>query len=308
MRFSSQFTRGASSSAAFVATIVQAGCGGGGPTQPVAATPEMIAFTFYGEPIEFSRIAVIGSDGTGFRQLTNSSSSNDASPAWSPDRSRIAFTSNRDGDFEVYVMNADGTEAVRLTASEGNDTAPAWSPDGTQIAFTSQRDGNPEVYVMNADGSNQRRLTTDPDYDGRPRWSPDVRRIAFGWYDLTIGSAQSSAVYVMNADGSDRRKLAAPGPVAGGGEWSPDGSRLAVSLLDAGDYDLAILPLDGTPATVITSGPDSDFSPAWSPDGTRLVFRRTGLPSGRLHTANADGSNVRLLPTPAGLLFDPAWR
>ena len=85
--------------------------------------------------------------------------SSDFYPAWSPDGTKIAFTSDRDGIPKIYVMNADGTNQTRITDNPASDEAPAWSPDGSKIAFTSDRDGNPEIYVMNADGTDQTRLT-----------------------------------------------------------------------------------------------------------------------------------------------------
>ena len=77
----------------------------------------------------------------------------------STDGTKIAFVSNRDGNYEIYVMNSDGTGQTRLTHDPGEDTWPVWSPDGRRIAFASDRDGNYEIYVMNADGTNQTRLT-----------------------------------------------------------------------------------------------------------------------------------------------------
>ena len=94
------------------------------------------------------------------------------SPAWSPDGSRIAFMSDRDGNFEIYVMNADGSGPTRLTKNPESDAYPVWSADGSRIAFQSERDGNYEVYVMNADGSRQTNLTDNPAGDGNPTWSP----------------------------------------------------------------------------------------------------------------------------------------
>lgn len=83
---------------------------------------------------------------------------------------KIAFTSNRDGNYEIYVMDADGTNPTRLTTSPGNDTFPAFSSDGTKIAFHSTRDGNGEIYVMDAEGGNPTRLTTDTAVDVWPSW------------------------------------------------------------------------------------------------------------------------------------------
>jgi Tol biopolymer transport system component len=76
----------------------------------------------------------------------------DTNPAWSPDRTKIAFTSTRDGNPEIYVMNADGTSRTRLTFTSAFEDDPSWSPDGTKITFWSSRDGNPEIYIMNANG------------------------------------------------------------------------------------------------------------------------------------------------------------
>ena len=89
-----------------------------------------------------------------------------------PTQRLIAFTSDRDGNFEVYVMNADGTSQRLLTSNPAIDCCPVWSPDGLFIAFASDRDGNFEVYVMNADGTGQRRLTNSPAFDGPGAWQP----------------------------------------------------------------------------------------------------------------------------------------
>ena len=103
--------------------------------------------------------------------ITNSTA-NDTFPAWSPDGTKIAFQSDRDGNTNIYVMNTDGTGQVSLTNSPANDSSSTWSPDGTKIAFQSDRDGNSEIYVMNFDGSGQSRLTNNAATDGDPAWSP----------------------------------------------------------------------------------------------------------------------------------------
>ena len=104
-------------------------------------------------------------------QLTSTPGGTDREPAWSPDGSRIAFVSDRDGDDEIYVMNADGSGQIRLTTSAGLDLWPAWSPDGSQIAFDSHRDGNIQIYVMNVDGSGQLPITRDAWNDMMPSWA-----------------------------------------------------------------------------------------------------------------------------------------
>ena len=92
-------------------------------------------------------------------------------PAWSPDGSKLAFWSNRDGNPEIYVVNRDGTGMRRLTNHPENDSTPTWSPTGNQIAFTSNRSGNLEVYSMNPDGSGVRNVTQNPARDFVPDWT-----------------------------------------------------------------------------------------------------------------------------------------
>lgn len=94
-----------------------------------------------------------------------------ASPAQLDD-TKIAFTSERDGNREIYVMDADGGNPVNLTHNKAKDNSPSWSPDGTQIAFSSDRDGNFEIYIMNADGSSPINLTKNLASDTAPSWSP----------------------------------------------------------------------------------------------------------------------------------------
>ena len=105
----------------------------------------------------------MNADGSGQGWLTLTAAR--GRPAWSPNGRRIAFASLRDGNSEVYVMNADGSRQRNLTRNPAEDFFPAWSPNGRRIAFASLRDGNSEVYAMNADGSGQRNLTRDPAED-----------------------------------------------------------------------------------------------------------------------------------------------
>ena len=114
------------------------------------------------------------------RRLTDASG-NDSSPSWSPDGRSIAFTSDRDGNREIYVMDANGDNLQNLTNDSSQDRSPSWSPDGRSIVFTSDRvgGGNYEIYVMDANGDNVRRLTDHPAEDRAPSWSPDGRHITF---------------------------------------------------------------------------------------------------------------------------------
>ena len=162
-----------------------------------------------------SNIAVINLDGTAFKQLTHEASARSIRPDWSPDGRKIAFARGPNGNEQIYVMNADGSNVVRLTDpdSGGNANAPDWSPDGRRIVFQSNRDStdqtnqarNHEIYVMNADGSDQRRLTTYPLQDEDPDWSPDGLMIAFE----RASKPGIDQVFVMTADGGQPTPLTA---------------------------------------------------------------------------------------------------
>ena len=115
---------------------------------------------------------------------------------------RIAFFTDRDGNEEIYVMDADGGNPTNLTNNPSDDCCLAWSIIGSKIAFSSDRDGNSEVYVMDADGSNPTRLTDEPAFDGFVSWSPEGSGIAF-----TSSRDGNPEIYVMDTDGSNPTRL-----------------------------------------------------------------------------------------------------
>jgi len=153
-----------------------AGCGAGGGGLPGGHSK----IAFYGwdtlNGVYNTDIYVMNSNGTGQMNITNNEA-DDRHPSWSPDGGKIAFASQRDGNYEVYTMNADGSGTIRLTTNAAADYEPTWSPDGSRIAFESGRDGVPnwEIYVMNADGTGQRNLTNNPTPSRDPAWSPELR-------------------------------------------------------------------------------------------------------------------------------------
>ena len=144
-------------------------------------------------------------------------------------QAQIAFASQRDGNAEIYVMDADGGNLRRLTNNRHDDYSPSWSPDGKRIAFVSERDGHvidgrptSEIYVMEADGSNQQRLTNNPFDDGEPSWSPDGKRIVFssqrdGHFENKF--AITHEIYVMEADGGNLQNLTNNPDADGGPAW-----------------------------------------------------------------------------------------
>ncbi len=134
-----------------------------------------ILFTSRRDPGNDGEAWVMYADGSNQHQITPDNSSPDGYFAWSPDGSKIAFVSRRDGNWEVYVMNIDGSNQVRLTNNNADDWYPKWSPDSNRLVFYSDRDSNNEIYVMNADGTNQTRLTDNPAFDSLAVWGgPEI--------------------------------------------------------------------------------------------------------------------------------------
>ena len=127
---------------------------------------------FKGESGLTSEIYVMDADGGNQQRLTENRK-NDQDPSWSPNSERIAFASDRKGDwenFEIYVIDIDGGNQQKLTENRVYDKWPSWSPDGKRIAFYSLRDGNAEIYVMDADGGNPQNLTGHTGSDASPAW------------------------------------------------------------------------------------------------------------------------------------------
>ena len=222
-------------------------------------------------------------------QLTDNSARDNVSE-WSPDGSRIAFNSDRDGDYEIYVMNADGSGVIQLTDNLDYDGGPVWSPDGSRIAFNSDRDGDYEIYVMNADGSGVIQLTDNFDSDRDPAWSPDGSRIAFN-----SNRDWGFQIYVMNADGSGVIQLtdnSANSALDLAPAWSPDGSKIAFRSDRDGDYDIYVMNADGSGVIKLTDNFDRDGGQVWSPDGSRIAFHSDRDWGYQIYVMNADGSGV----------------
>jgi Tol biopolymer transport system component len=227
---------------------------------------------------------------------------------------KIAFTSNKDRNVEIYVMNADGGNQIRLTNNDAFDGDPAWSPDGSRIVFTSTRDGNEEIYVMNANGTNQTRLTNNSALDRTPAWSPDGSEIVFA----SNRDGATFDIFVMTANGTSQRNISRTGGTADlqDPDWSPDGSKIACSqaLVQNGGalglYGVMVMNADGSNQTRLSADGNIDITPRWSPNGTKIIFasnRSGNLGSFEVFTMSPNGSNQLRIINNANENSRPAW-
>ena len=187
----------------------------------------------------------------------------DEYPACSPDGRKIAFASNRGVTRDLYVMDSDGNNVVRLTRDNFYEARASWSPDGTKIAFSNFRIvvGNSEIYAMDADGDNEINLTKHKMHDVRPSWSPDGGKIAFN--SRRLGRYH---IYVMTAEGKELEQLTQEGS-----NRSPvdvlDGTKIAFESNRDGDYNIYLMDTNGRNAVKLTRTPPGidNVSPSWPP-------------------------------------------
>ena len=198
---------------------------------------------------------------------------------------KIAFVSDRDDNFEIYIMNVDGSGVTRLTNSPAYEMSPCFSPDGSKVAFFSERDGNREIYIMNVDGSGVTRLTNNPGDDFFPTFSPDGSKIIFV-YDYE-GFCE---IYIMDVDGSDEVNLTNNPANDFAPCFSPDGSKIAFVSDRDDNFEIYIMNVDGSGERRLTDNPEGDGHPCFSPDGSKIAFVSDRNGNEEIYIMNADGS------------------
>ena len=248
-----------------------------------------------------AHLAALGAVATGAFSLSGCGGGASAAPGvpnppTNTNLNRIAFSSNRAGDFEIYTMNPDGSDVQRVTSAAGDDTKPAWSRDKTKLAFASERDGNSEIYVVPiANGKPngpEQRITNDAAFDGAPSWNPDGTQLVFESDRATRNStdaitALERAIYVVDTtDKNVRRITQHPGFTDQNPSWSPQGNLIVLQSNDADfskfrpqapDHLFTVEPTGQNFKQLTFGGRNQDRTPSWDASGTKILYEFFGV-------------------------------
>ena len=223
----------------------------------------------------------------GSGEFVTRNGSNEGRPSWSPDGRTIAYGSDRDGDWDIYlapIADADNPLLNLTAGSPADDRNPRWSPDGTRIAFESDRDGDVDVYLAATDGSAVTAVAPDAATERLGDWAPDSSRLVFssdraGGFDLYVVAASVGAPSRITSAQGDETNAA----------WSPDGSTIAFSSNRDGDTDVYAVRPDGAEERRLTNNASEDLVQDWQP------LRDTRPPAVRaLPSTGVRGRDVRL--------------
>ncbi len=304
--------------AVFAAAVGAASLGPGAPAG-AEAFPGVNGLIAYSSEVAvtggvgFDLFAVDPADSDAPIPLTDESTLG-SDPAWSPDGTRIAFTSTSTSGRDIAILDRRDGSVRRLTDDPGDEYEPTWSPDGSQIAFASNRDntdGTYDIHVIPTNSPNRQstNLTKEPGADDdAPSWSPDGTQIVF-----VRERGGNPNLVVMSADGSAPSSITDNDSSNTGPSWSPDGRHIAFASVPANSslQDILVMRADGSasPNNLTQSPTSRDYQPAWSPDGERIAFtsNRDGNPD-IFTMAATDGSDVRGVANSQAAEFGAAWR
>ena len=247
------------------------------------------------------RIALMDSDGTNLRYLTQGKS-NVTTPRFSPSGNQLVYTGMLARKPRVFVVDI-ATGAERLLVPGGAITfAPRVSPDGRQIVVSWAQGGNTDIFIVGANGGTPRRLTSAPGADTSPSFSPDGSKIVFE--SERSGTQQH---FVMDADGSGQRRISFGGGRSASPVWSPKGNLIAFTRIGGGGFRIGVMDASGGGERLLTHA-WQDEGPSWAPNGQFILFHRTAQGSGNatLYAVPISGGAPRRMPTPQGG-SDPSW-
>jgi TolB protein len=250
--------------------------------------------------------------------------------------SEIAFTSDRSGAKEIWVMDYDGASQRRITSHRSTSMSPAWSPKGESLAYTSFFNGPPGIYLAEIGNGRKRPIVTSGSFNISPSFAPDGRRIAFarsiegnieiftsdldgggqrrltnssgidtnpawspkgGEIAFTSSRAGNPEIYLMDSEGANQRRISFEGTYNDGAAWSPEGDLIAYTSRRDGQFQIAVTNVVTLETRVITSGPGESQSPTFSPDGRKIAFTSRRDGKNQIYVMDLDGGNVRQLTT-----------
>lgn len=211
-----------------------------------------------------------------------------AYPRWGANN-KIIFQSNRDGRWQIYSMNEDGSQQMNLSRSSSNDNFVSTSADGKLIGFVSDRDGNEEIYVMNADGSNPRRLTDHSARDIHPYFSPDGTRVLF---NSNRANSNNFDVYSVDVTGGNLKRLTNTPDEETCARLSPDQKKIVMltGVLSIMNDEVQIMNPDGSNIINVTKSVEAEGWPVWSHDGKKIYYASQPARTFRIYEINADGT------------------
>jgi len=245
-------------------------------------------------------------DGNNQHQVTHLGSIS-LSPRFSPDGSRVAFSSLTKSGWDILMYSLELNRMVAFPRYGGTNVSPAWAPDGTKIAFSSSRSGDPEIYVVDAAGTNMKRLTSFKGPDVSPSWNRKTGA-QIAWVSGRSGLPQ---IYMSEADGTNAQRFTEEG-YAVSPSWSPNWQFLAFSWIRhygpgaPGAQDIYLMDIASKQWVQLThDGGRNDF-PCWSPDGRHIVFQSNRSGTEQIWTMLADGTAQKPV-TASGRNSQPNW-
>jgi TolB protein len=261
-----------------------------------------------GEP---RQIFVANLDGSGLRQVTNNGSIN-MSPSWSPDGTKLTYTSFRDGKADIFVYNMLTQKTSKLTAGFGNNSGANWHPDGRKIAFSGSHSGLTSIFTVNSlDGSDRKTFISGSGLEVEPAYSPDGGKVAF-----VSGRFGNPHLFIRDLRVDSDTRITFAGWYNSSPSWRRDGRKLAFAGYDRDidRYDIFTVNPDGRQMERLTLDQGDNEKPSWSPDGRFIVFQSNRLLKGRgkantykLYVMSRDGTNVRPLSIPLHDVVMPVW-
>ncbi len=241
-----------------------------------------------------AEIYSINPDGSQETNLTNHSSGWDIHPSLSPDGKKILYSSriSSSSDYDIYMMDADGSNKIKLTSSSMDDSDPVFSPDGTKIAYSAgYLAGGRQIYVMNQNEPSSVNITNDySHYYWDLSWTPGQKIAFHSNRDNFTGE-----VYSMNPNGSEIKKLTNTSSYDRSPSWSPDGAKIVFTSGRDGDEEIYLMNSDGSNQTNLSRSPNTnDSNPSWSPDGKKIIYssgnKGSQFSTNELWIMNSDGS------------------